>query len=241
MKISTAHLWPLVLIILLLAACGGDSDSEGFANPTATFEAGAATVNITAPPSGSIIYAESIRISGEVLGSPQAFSIRLLTPDEQVITETDVDAQPGEWQVELVHGFTGTPTEVEIMATGADGTVLDTSTVLLSDVSNRPEGSIATITLPLDGDTVGGDVIPVQGRASGIEGGLLTLQLVDSADNVIDSETMNLLNPFVIDDVPWQADLERRDATGSATIRLLSADEANEFDRVAVTLSEAAG
>ena len=243
MKITIARHWQLVLIIpLLLAACGGGgTDSEGFTNPTATFEAGAATVNITAPPNGSIIYAEAIRISGDLLGSPQVFSIHLFTPDEQVIAETSVDAQPGEWQVELVHGYAGTPTEVEVVAASADGTVFDTSTVLLSDVSNRPDGSFATIDLPLDGDTVGGDTIPIQGRASGIEGGQLTLQLVDSANSVIDSETINLLNAFVIDDVPWQADLERGDATGSATIRLLSADESNEFNRVAVTLSEAAG
>lgn len=231
----------LAVIILVSACSSNETDSEGFTEPTPTFEVGTATVDIITPPTGTIIYAESIRITGEVMGNPQRFTIRLVTPDEQTLVETSVDSQPGPWQTELVHGYTGTPTEVEVVAVGTDGSILDTATLLLSDVSNRPEGNFATIDLPLDGDTVGGDTIPVQGRASGIEDGQLVLQLVDSANSVIDSEMLNLANPFVIDDVPWRADLERGDATGSATIRLLSADETNEFDRIAVTLSEAAG
>lgn len=235
----------MIVSILVLAACGGSSEPERSTSPTATMEAGTGAVDILLPQNGSIIYAEAIQISGRLDGAAQQFAIRLVTPDDETITETTLDTQPGDWSVELAHGYTGDPTEVEIQAVSSAGDVYDAATILLSDVSNRIEGSFALIHLPLDGDTVGGDMIPVQGRASGIAGDQLTVELVDSSNTVIDTQIVTLNNPYVIDEVPWQADLALNEATGAATIRVSAPDvesgEMIEYDRIAVVLSEAAG
>lgn len=229
-------------ILTLLAACGGD-DPEGFQDPTAAFEPGTSTVDILLPRTSTIIYAETIQISGMLADNPQEFSIRLLTPNGETLTEVQVNAQPGEWQTEVIHGYSGDPSEIEIKAVATNGEIYDTESVLLSSITHRPEGVFASIIAPLEGDTVGGDSIPVEGRASGIESNSLTIELVDSNNTVVDTQLVPLNNPSVIDEVPWSAELNRGQATGSATIRISTtqASEITEFDRIAVILTEAAG
>jgi hypothetical protein len=231
-----------VIITLTLVACG-DDNPEGFQEPTTTTEPGASSVDILLPQTSTIVYAESIQISGRLADSPQQFSIRLITPDGQTIAEAQVDAQPGNWQLEVVHGYSGDPSEIEIQAVAANGEIYDRESILLSSITHRPEGAFVSIIVPLDGDTVGGDLILVEGRASGIESDSMTIELIDSNNSIVDSQVVTLNNPAVIDEVPWSAELNRGQTTGSALLRISGIQDGaiTEFDQIAVVLSEAAG
>jgi len=236
------------LLIVILAACGGGQDDpEGFARATATFEPGASTVDILFPQNGSVIYAEAITISGRLVGQPQQFTLQVLDLDETVLVESTLDEQPGDWSVEVIHGYTGDPTEIEIRAVpaGAGTTVFDRASVLISDVSNRPEGAFGAVVLPTDGDVLGGDLLLVEGRASGATENMLTVELVREDGRMVAVQTITLTNPYVIDEVPWQVELERREANGPATLTVYTDDAGGEgrieLDAIEVELAEAAG
>jgi len=237
------YLVTIILCMLLLTACGED-DPEGFGNPTDTSDPSASAVEITMPQSGSVIYAEAIQISGEVNGAAQQFDVRLVTLDETVIAETTVDSQPGSWSVELIHDYTGEPTEIEIRTAQAEQTY-DSVSILLSDSSQRPDGTFGEVIIPADNTVLGGDSIPVEGRASGLPENQLTVELLNADGTVLDTQRITLQNPYFIDDVPWQTLVERGTYTGPATLRITyteaTSGEPVIIDEVSMTLTEAAG
>jgi len=236
------------LLIMTLAACGGgDDDPEGFTRPTATFEPGASTVDILFPQNGTIIYAEAITVSGRLVGQPQQFTVQVVTLDDEILVESTLDEQPGDWSVEVIHGYTGDPTEIEIRAVpgGTSADVFDRAGVLISDASNRPDGAFGSIILPADGSEIGGDLIPVEGRASGATENTITIELARADGRLVAVETITLANPYFIDEVPWRIELDRQSASGPATLSIYMDDPGNGdrilLDQIEVEIVTAAG
>jgi len=236
------------LLMVLLAACGGgEDDPEGFTRATATFEPGASTVDILFPQNGTVIYAEAVTVSGRLVGQPQQFTVQVVDLDENILVESTLDEQPGDWLVEMIHGYSGDPSELEIRAisAGEAAEIFDRANVLISDVSNRPAGAFGTVVLPAAGDMLGGDMIPVEGRASGATENTLTVELVREDGRMVDTRIVTLNNPYLIDEVPWQVELDRREADGPATLTVYTDDPSGEgrieLAVIEVELAEAAG
>jgi hypothetical protein len=229
------------LLLLALAACG-QGNPEGFQSPTATVSPFTADVEILYPQDGSIIYSESLYAAGVVSESAQRFVLELVDADDTIITWTTIDAQPGEWEVELVHGYTGEPSEVIVRAVpddAPDAGEYDTATILISDSSHRPEGSFGQITMPQDGVEVGGDLVLVAGMASGVPDNTLTVELLAEDGRLIHAESAKLVNPYLIDAVPWQVEIAPGDYIGPASIR--AASSAGVLDEVDILVTQAAG
>jgi hypothetical protein len=229
-------------MLLVLTACDG---TTGDAQSSTVTTAG--TVTITFPASGTVIYAESLYLAGQASGdAPQSFRLEVVGTDDSVIASTQVDNASGDWQVELIHGYTGEPTEVTIQAVPLEGEgLLASSSVLLSSIAYRPEGAYGFILLPGDGDTVGGDSIPVEGSVSGVFENTFTLVLLDSAENILDEQIITVFNPYFIDEVPYQADLAPGSYTGPAVIRaqITNAEGGDliELGSVSITIDSSAG
>lgn len=240
---------PVVLIVaggVFLLTQREAPDPEGFADPTNTVQPFIAQVEITSPRSGSIIYAESIVVSGTVSGSPQQFVVQLVTPDDVEIARAEVDSQPGAWSVEIPNPRTDEPIEAEIRlisASGEDG-AYDRVSVLLDDLSNRAEGVYGSVTLPRTGMEVGGDIIIVEGRVSGVEN--ITIQLTDDTSvNIISSVILDVGNPYAVDDVQWQAEIPTNGYTGSGVITVFFTSPTDDteplVELIPVVITQAAG
>ncbi|MFW5748657.1 MAG: hypothetical protein ACOCYT_03500 [Chloroflexota bacterium] len=203
-------------------------DAEGFTRPTATARPFAATVRLTHPLAGAIIYAESLIVQGETVGSPQRFAVELVDIDGTTLARAALSTQPGAWSIELPHGFRGDPVEASLRLVpeqpGVTGEY-DRVTLLLSTLDQRPEGPILSVGLPSAGDRVGGDTIPVEGRASG--GSTLTLTLTDASDTLLDQQMIILTNPYRVDDLPWTASVSPGAYTGPALLTVQLDDAAN--------------
>ncbi|MDX1996067.1 MAG: hypothetical protein SF029_27055 [bacterium] len=229
-------------LAMLLTACGGTTGDVQSAAGTTD-----GAVTMTFPASGTVIYAESLYLAGQVSGdSPQSFRLEVIGTDDSMIASTQVANASGDWQVELIHGYTGEPTEVTIQAVSLDGqNVLASSSVLLSSNDYRPEGAYGFILLPGEGDAVGGDSIPVEGSVSGVFENTFTLVLVDSAENILDEQIITVLNPYFIDEVPYQADLAPGSYTGAAVIRAQATNAEDggliELGSVSITIDSSAG
>lgn len=234
------------MLLMFLAACQGKSEDPAVPTDlTATPAPFGTQVRINTPQDSTIVYAETLHITGTVTDSSQRFKLQLVDIDDQVITETIVDAQPGNWQVELVHGYTGDPSEIIIRAVPEDNAAqpYDTVSILLSDISHRPNGIFGSITYPANGVEIGGDMLLIEGRASGAPENAITIELV--GESVIDSKTITLDNPNFVDDVPWQVELATNGYTGQATIQAYYISPADGsrvvLDSVIVTVLTAAG
>ncbi len=202
-------------------------------------------VTIDHPPNSAVIYAEVLFIGGSI-AQDTAFTLQIMTVDDEIIAETQVNATAGNWTVELMHGYTGDPTEVVIQAM-QDDTLLASTAILLTDVSYRPEGVYGSILLPENGSEAGGDMILVSGRASGVD--TLLVEVIGDDDQVIGSQVVILMNPYFIDEVPWEAALNVTGYTGQAVIRVTADDAQNDtaaqienpLDVVRITLTNVAG
>lgn len=233
----------LSLVILIAAACGGNGDTDAPTEAPDTPEASG--VIIAAPQAGTIIYAEMAFISGEVLEAEQTFRVELVDTEDNVIAETTLTESPGIWTAELEHGYDGDPTEITIRAVSEDDAVLDSVSVMLSNMDERPDGSFGTIASPSDGDSIGGDSILVEGSASGLFENEFILALFDDAGESVAETFVLLNNPYFVDDVPWQAELIIGDYTGTGEIRAyyIDAESGDEvtLDSVTVEVEPAAG
>lgn len=234
----------IVLLILTLAAC------QSVAQPTATTEPTLqGTVNITTPVSGSIIYSESLWLEGNAENVPQeGFKMRVVTAEDTVLAETIIQPQDGRWQIELVHGYTGDPTEVSVYALPVDESVTqdyDIETIMIAPLETRPEGVFGTILSPQNGDTPGGDEIPVIGSASGVFENQFTLALEQPDGTEISNVHVTMTNPYFVDEMIWEASLPTNGYTGPAVIRAytLSAADGSEIPlgEVEVMVSRVAG
>lgn len=237
----------ILILILLLTACSQETSPPEETIPTAETLEGA--VDITFPQSGSIIYAESIRLEGIADNiSDEGFQIQLISPELDIIAEANIQPENGEWYTELVHGFTGDPTEVTIVAKNTNPDSLldyDIEIVVLSTLENRPEGTFGDILFPTDGITVGGDSILVSGRGSGFFENTFILQLANTEGEIVSEMPVSVNNPNFIDDMLWEAELPRHDYIGNGTIRMVYQDaesgETIEVDSVDVVVSAVAG
>ena len=214
-----------VVIIGLVAAIAvltrPAPDPEGFHNPTAIPGAFNASVSITHPPDGSILYAESLFVAGTA-SAPQTFRVELVDFNGAVIADGIVETAGGGWSLEVPHSYQGDPGEATVRAVPLDegSDQYDQSLVLLSPLDERPEGAFGTVTFPAVGAEVGGDVIPVEGRASGLPGNALTIELIGDDGAAIDSQLVILQNPYYVDDLPWSVTISPQDYVGSATIHV---------------------
>jgi hypothetical protein len=193
-------------------------------------------VDILYPQDGSVIYSEALTISGTATTSN--FALKMIGPDEKIIAQTTVQAQEDDWKVELVHSYRGEPIEVNILAvpTDADSDLdYDIATILIAPLDSRPEGVFGSITAPSDGDSVGGEVIQISGTASGLPENLLSIALIGSDGAIIDSRDITVYNPYVIDDMPWTAELTTNGYTGVAEIRISSGETTLSSINVNVT------
>lgn len=238
------------LFCLLLAA--GMSAACGPAVPAATqpptLPPLTGEVSIETPAEASIIYSELLYISGTAQGLPdEGFLLVVLGMDDAVITETRITPAANQWSVEIPHGHTGDPTEITIVALpAAEGVVgaYDQVTVALSALEFRPPGPYGFIFWPFEGDTVGGDLLPVAGTASGIFENTIIISLEHNG-SVLDEQIVTLSNPYFIDEVPWVTELATGSYTGPALIRLFIYDAQDgaqiTLDSVEITISAAAG
>jgi hypothetical protein len=234
----------VILLTLILSAC--QSTAEPTTTPEPTLQG---TVNITTPISGSVIYAESLWIEGNAENVPaDGIKIRVVTAEDTLLAETTVQPEAGKWQVEVVHGYTGDPTEVSIYAMSPDEQVMqeyDIETVMIAPLNMRPDGVYGMILSPQDGDTPGGDEIPVIGSASGVFENQFTLALEQPDGTEISTVHVTMMNPYFIDEMLWEASLPTNEYTGPAIIRAyaLSTEDGSEIPlgQVEVMVSRVAG
>jgi hypothetical protein len=244
-KKATTFVTLALIAGVLLAGC--DSSASPTATALPTDIPTLTGVEIESPQSGTVIYAEMVYISGAVTGESRVFRLEMVDTEDNVLAQTTLDEEPGDWTAELVHGYAGEPTEITIRAVPDDGdeTAFDTVSVLLADSSQRPAGSFGSILQPGDGVTLGGDSIPVEGMASGLFENEFILELIDEGGTTIDQEFVLLNNPYFIDEVPWQAVLSVSGYTGPAQIRAyyIDAEDGSEqtLDSITIEISDAAG
>lgn len=244
------HFSLIVLLIAVLSACSTSDAPQGQAQVVPTSETLQGAVNITFPMSGSIIYAETIILQGTASDIPvEGFQIQLITPDDSIISEATVQADDdGSWSIEIVHEYTGDPTEVTILArpTASDSTLdYDIVSILLATLDNRPDGVFGSILSPAEGTAIGGDFMLISGRASGLFENMFALILENTEGELITEIPVSLNNPNFIDDMLWEAELPRNDFIGNGTLRIVYQDMESgdivEMDSINIVVSSVAG
>lgn len=234
----------LALMIAALAGCGVPNMPAE--TPTPTTPALIGDVRFIDPAPGTIIYSETLRLGGTASDLPaDGFSLQLLV-DETPIVDTIVQPDGESWSLELVHGYAGEPIEATLIASSPNPLVMgdyDRATVVLASLEYRPEGAFGALLFPTDGLVLGGDVIQVSGTASGIPDNTLTV-ILENDGGILDEQTVQVDNPYHIDEIPWQIDLATQGATGPATVRVFYLNDAGEavsLGEVSIMLSVVAG
>jgi hypothetical protein len=150
----------------------------------------------------------------------------------------------GRFAVQFVPTYDGPPVEMLARVYAVNDTARTApkaeARFTLAALADRPTGEYVDVLTPLEGVEVGGDLIEVSGRASGVAGGTLTVELVDSAGTTLDTVTLELPTDNLLDDVPWSAALRPAGVTGSALVRVSGADGL-VYRTIPVVLSSAAG
>lgn len=230
-----------VLALLLAAAC---TPTPSATQPTDTFET---FVTIESPRIGTVIYSGTIYVAGTTNESMNdAFQIEVITGNSDVIARSIVTPIDGQWDVQLPHAYTGDPTEITIIASVSDGETsaeLDLASAVLSPIGNRPDGIYGWILQPANGDTAGGEQIPVFGVVSGpgMQEIIVTLGM---GDEEISRTSLAIDYPNKLDEIPWQLDLLTDNRTGPVQITLGYIDENGTFivlDEVELVLTAVAG
>jgi hypothetical protein len=207
------------LILIISAACTPVDSSAPTTAPTLT-----GSVDILSPLAGTTVYAEVLLVRGTAQGLPNnTFTLEVVGIDDEIIARSTVIVSDGQWSVELPHSYSGEPMEVSLYALPSDADLTsqqhyDTAAVVLAGLSYRPEGTFGTITAPVGGTTVGGELVPVSGTASGLFEGTLLLGIY-AADGTEISRLVLTLEGQPYDLVPWTADLPTNAYTGLAEIR----------------------
>lgn len=221
----------LFSLLIFLTACTSQTQEGGVTViPTQAKLTG--NVDITFPISGSIIYAESLFLQGTASDVPaEGFKIQVITPDDSILAETTVIPDGDSWQVELVHNYTGDPTETVIIARSLNNAIAedyDIESIAISAAEHRPEGVFGAIIVPSPDSTVGGDQILVIGRGSGFFENTFILSLEEADDGTEISQTIvTMNNRYFIDDMIWETDLPTNDFTGHAILRMSYQDAAS--------------
>ncbi len=234
-----------VVLAVLLAACGTAGSASSGVQPAA--------VQFTAPPQGMTVYAELLYAAGTSDRPNTRFTLLLLLPDDTVLMQASVltDAD-GAWSLELVHGYSGEPAELTLVARPQQDPLSATppapyasTTVLIADSRYRPAGTFAGLTFPAPGAEVGGETIPVSGAASGLPNNSLTIALIGADGSEITRQTVIVETRYPLDVVPFTADLPLAGYAGAATVRLLLVDPQTAAETIlaaaAVTIGGSAG
>jgi hypothetical protein len=233
-----------LLLLLLLAGC------LPAAVPTLTpLPVPVGEVRFLTPQTGAILYAPQVFITGSAQALPAAgFRLHVVTAEDVTLYDDLVQPQAGAWAVTLANPVTDTPVEITLTALPAAPGIVgdyDVVSVVLSAVALRPPGVFGLLLSPLEGETTGGDVLPVAGTISGLDEGSLTLLLEQPDGTPITQQGVTVTNPGLVDEVPWFAEIATQGYRGPAVLRVLAtaADGSDPvlLDALTLTLAEAAG
>ena len=234
----------LVTIITLLSACTTDNTPSEPPVPTDPPLIGA--VEITSPKLGSVIYAETLYLSGTIQGV-DTFKLHIETLNGETLFNGDISGIDGHWNKEIVHGYSGEPIEAIIHAKSSDGRVslqYDELPILIASLSYREEGIFGLILYPADQQSAGGDSIQIEGTASGIPDNRLIV-LLRHDEGLIDKQIIILDNPYRIDARTWSADLLTNGYLGTAFIDIAYTDPEIQseviLDTISIIIGSAAG
>jgi hypothetical protein len=231
-----------ILLMMALTACAGDLTNRARGD-----------VTIEAPVSGSIIYGETLTTEGSATNTPDnQFLLELRDLNDETLTRKTVSVEDGRWSVEIIHGYTGEPSEFTLIAQPVPSTAQENNTdensddsyaiqtLVISDLSYRPEGVYGTIGSLADGTSIGGDSIGIYGNLSGVA--LEDAQLLLIIDNdVVQQTTLTGAQASLVDDIVWESELMLGDASGDAEIRLVYGEDATVLASVDIRISTSAG
>jgi len=183
------------------------------------------SVMLNTPTRGAVVYDSILTVSGQTEGVGNAVMI-YVEPSQASPTFPGYsyasEVVDGRFSVDFIPAYNGSPLEMVVRVYGVNDVARETlkaeSVFVLATSDERPDGVYVDVLTPQPGDEVGGDVIGVSGRASGIMGGVLTVTLVDSNAVVMDTQTVTLQVVNLLDDVPWQANLKPADGKRNAII-----------------------
>lgn len=234
----------LSILMLVFAACS----SAPAATPTPAL---VSEVQFFVPQPGTIVFSPTLHLNGTASNLP-ADGFRLLVTTAEDATLADQVIQPdanGNWSAEVANTITTDPIEVTVSALPADASILGdyeiVSVVFAPESARVQEGVYGMIFAPFDGDTVGGELIPLAGAASGLFEGTLQLALIDEAGATAAQVTITTMSSDPLDEVLWAADLPTNGYLGTATIEAFytSAKDGEKviLDSVNVTIGDAAG
>ncbi len=234
-----------MIVMLFISAC-----SSGVAVPDAppqpTEPPLVGGVSIASPQLGSIIYAETLAISGSMDGV-EAFRLTIETATKDLLFDGIINSVDGSWQTEIVHGYQGEPTEAILTARSTDRRVsltYDELAILLTSVSYREEGIFGQVLTPANEQQVGGDAIQVSGTVSGLPTNRLSI-ILRHDEGLIDKQIITIDNPYRIDERVWSADLLTNGYLGRAVIDVSYTDPITEteqvFDSISIIIGSAAG
>lgn len=209
----------------------------------------AGSVQLHNPPQGAVIYAEVMLLQGEATDLPEDQLRLVLTgPEGEIIAGATVQVTAGTWQTLLIHHYNGEPIEVTLSVYPADpaaATPYIQQPIVLAGLRYRPEGASGSILFPAEGDTVGGQMLLVTGTASGVPEHTLTIDLLNEDGQMLTRTYASTTNPYLIDEMPWRAELATHDHIGPATLRLGMLDEAENtvflLDAIDIIIDTAAG
>lgn len=226
MKTLALRVITWILFVGVLAACGSG---------------GRGTVTLTSRLEGAVVYSSVLYVAGNAQGV-EGLRFQLVSADGRLLAETTLQPVAETWSIELVHGYSGDPmpVTVSIWPLVSDGQAAYTmANLTLAALEHRPEGAFAYVVTPQQGDSMGGDLIMVSGRASGQTSYAITVTLADSSGTVLDSQNDSFETPYPQDELGWQVALNPREYVGEA---VLTVDYGGgQSERITITLSAAAG
>lgn len=217
-------------------------DAEGFLSPTPTSFPTAGEVTFTAPSAGDALYAELIRVTGNIQNAPQRLIARVVDIDDTILVQAPILIQQGAFMVEMLRPNIVGEMTIQLVSAVDPSIVRASIPVFFAELESRPSGTFGSIITPSDGEQVGGDTILVRGRASGIPNNTIQLVLQGEDTSVIHDVTIN--NPYGIDDVLWQTDLPLNGITGSVILTVYftpSTDPNPIFSTVSLVITQVAG
>jgi|GEM_PF-1880330 len=204
-------------------------------------------VMLDTPVDGAVVYNSTLTVSGQTEGVGNVVMV-YVEPSQPTPTFTGysyaADVINGRFSVDFIPAYDGSPLQMVVSVYRVNDIAREMlkakSVFILATAAERPDGVYVDVLAPQPGDEAGGDLIGVSGRASGVVGGALTVELSDSNAQIIDTRTITLQTTNLLDDVPWLANLKPRDAKGNAIIRIKGAD-GTLYQTIPVILSSAAG
>jgi hypothetical protein len=237
------------IVMAFLGACRPAVVTPNIVTTEPTVVHPTGSVEINTPAEGAVIYSEVIALTGTAANLPEdAFALTLTGPDGELIASAAVRGASGSWGIELTHTYNSEPIDVTINAHSLDSSIAGVyaqRSIALAGLSYRPEGMFASIDLPANDSIVGGEFLLVTGTASGVPGYALTIDLIADDGRVIARTYASTANPYLIDDMPWTAELATHNHVGPATIQCGALNEAENtvvlLDSIHINMDTAAG